>query len=156
MGWIVVNILTPLLLPFIGVFFLKYATPLRVRVDAKGKYEFMLLVKDGQLGWSAAAMCASSYYEFSENQKLIGVNYATMPSQWDGILIPLFLAMIGAMFVAASGSVYSVDLIKNDKISIRVWVDHYAVFLFSAIVTFSSALMFAVIHFKMIPLVGAK
>ncbi|WP_124263004.1 hypothetical protein [Methylobacterium sp. XJLW] len=151
MGWIAVNILAPLLLPVIGVLLIQMATPKRVKISSAGNYKLMMLVKDGQLGWAAAALCTSSYYEFTENQRLLGENFMTMPSQWQAIIFPLFLSTLGAMFVAASGAVYGTELLEGKIVSLKSWIEHYSLFVVSIFVTISSALMFIIIHFEMIP-----
>ncbi|MDN3624474.1 hypothetical protein [Methylobacterium isbiliense] len=145
MGWLFVNIIVPLALPPIGVLLIMIVTPKAVRARSEGNFGLMVLVKDGQLGWSAAGMCAAAFYEFAEIISILG----RVPSHWPGILIPLVFSTVGAMFVAASGAVYSTEILKYPNFSTKKWLSHYHVFVFSVIITLSSAITLSIVHFTM-------
>jgi hypothetical protein len=110
----------------------------------------MALVKDGQLAWIAAGMCAAAIYEFVEAIVAYNRFQKPIPDQWFVILIPLLLSIVGAMFVAALGAAYNTSLLATRK-PILDWIKHYKTFTSSFIVTLASAITFAVVHFQMLP-----
>ncbi len=151
MGWFFVNIIVPVAAPLLGVLFLGAITPPTPPGAALVSFSPMMMVKDGQLGWIATGMCSAAFYDLIEMIDAYNLYSRPLPSSWHAVILPLLLCLIGSVFVAALGAVYSTSIPAAPPTTIRNWTRHYKNFVSSVIVTISSAITFALIHFSLLP-----
>lgn len=149
-GWFFVNILMPVLIPPFGVLWLWLGTPPASAAASGANFKVMALFKDGQLAWIAVGMCAAALYEFVDTVVVYNDHLRHIPLFWFALLLPLFLSIIGAMLVAASGAAYGTAMLANSA-NFLEWISHYRTFASSLIVTVASAMISLAIHFGMLP-----
>ena len=139
LGWFMVTVVGPLLLPVAGIVpfrLLPIGIPVRL----------MATVKDGQLCWAAVAMGASSIYELWQAVQAHG----PLPPMSGPLLTLDIPIMLSAMMIAAGGSVFNTPW-PAAGLDRREWISHYRVFVVSAIMTATTAAIYAYFHFHLSP-----
>jgi hypothetical protein len=139
-GWFFVTIVTPLMSPVIGLLLFRL---LPIPAPPSG-LKVMMLVKDGQLGWTVIAMGASAIYESWEAEEA----HKHVPGWAFGGLIGL---MVCATLVAAGGAAFSTPLLTTAPGGWKAWAKHYGVFVGSAVLTIGTVVLYTVSHFAVSP-----
>jgi hypothetical protein len=148
-AWVLVNILLPILLPVFGLALMRICMKKPVdrneRKKALRSRRYVLLFKDGQLGWVALLMCFASISDFADG--LVRLHKA--PPGWTIVVLLVIIgATMAATTFATNGAVDSVEPI--DAKSFTNWISYYAVALCSALTTIAAGAAFMVIHFWLI------
>lgn len=146
LGWILVNVVLPLVLPVLGmgVFML---LPLG-KADAK-KVTLMATVKDGQLCWAAVGFCAAALYELHTATPVGEPGIAKAMAGWATGGMMAVIAM--AAMAAAGGAVFTTEVRKVPPGSepTTSWLRHYKLFAGSVVMTAIAAVTYTVIHFNL-------
>jgi hypothetical protein len=143
MGWFIVNILAPLFLPVLGIVPLKL---LPIGTAASGNLKLIMLVKDGQLCWSAVAMGAASLYD---SIRVLNVQKDSGPLVYIGLIIFL---MLPSMMLAAGGAAFSTPVWQpagnlSGKAKLWAWCGHYKAFIGSCVLCAITAYAYTILHF---------
>lgn len=148
--WIVINIVLPVLLPIGGLWLMRVS--MRKPADRVGRRQalktrrYVLLFKDGQLGWVALLMCFAAVSEFADGL----LKYHKPAPSWT---IVFFLVIAGVLFAAGvfatNGAVDTVDV--ADTHSLAGWIAYYGVAFWTTILTLVAAAALSVAHFWAAP-----
>jgi hypothetical protein len=130
LGWFIVNILLPVVLPMIGLRMVSYFMPLNEAQLKRAR--IISTVEDGQLGWLAIAWSATAVYDsvsyMQDNEVFVS---------WIGnLLFAEFFVVSSAMFLAAGGAATSTEAGRTGRRHLTG----------SVIVTALSAGMLAMVH----------
>jgi hypothetical protein len=143
-GWVFVNIVLPLMLPFAGI----VAVGLAPSVP---KSNVLNQVKDGQLNWLAAGLCATALYEQHEatNECLKYVLNKTSPGDlipfyWDWLFGFLIGSLCIAFLLASLGAVFITSI--RTSTSPDPWWKYYKMFSTSILVTAAAVVQATVVH----------
>lgn len=144
--WVIVNIGLPIGLPIVGMFLMRVTMhkPLdqTERKTALRTRRYILLFKDGQLGWVALVMCFAAVSDFAES---LVKGHKAAPSWTVGFLLGVAFITLAAGVFATNGAVDTVKVVEAKLI--RNWIGYYAVAFWSTIVTIGSAALLSVAHF---------
>jgi hypothetical protein len=105
--WVLVNIITPIVLPMLGLWLVSWTMPLTS--PQRQKTKLIATVHDGQLGWLAVAWSAAA---MSDALAYMERTSRFIPSLGTVLLIE-FLIVLSGMFVAAGGAVTSLKGRRN-------------------------------------------
>ena len=128
--WIVINLIVPVFAPI--------AICMGLRAGTHGvnrdKLAPMMLVKDGQLGWIAAALCAAAIYEACD----ISSDYATVR----------LIAIVTLGALGFFSALFSVQGITNPVPFPLEQSDDWRPFRATFATTWLSAVIFLLVHFR--------
>lgn len=143
--WVMINIVLPILLPVLGLWLMRVC--LKKPADRAGRRSalatrrYVLLFKDGQLGWVALLMCFAAISEFSDGL----FKFHKSAPDWT---IVFFLVIAGVVFAAGvfatNGAVDTIEVAETR--SIWEWIAYYGVAFWTTILTFVAAAALTVAH----------
>ncbi|WP_233237739.1 hypothetical protein [Bordetella sp. LUAb4] len=148
--WVVINLVLPIVLPAGGLWMMRVSLPKPSDREGRNKAlasrRYVLLFKDGQLGWVALLMCFTAISEFSDG---LLMHHKSAP--WWTIFF--FLTVAVTIFVAgvyaSYGAVVSVSVKQTG--SLREWIDHYGIAFWTTIFAVLAATALTVAHFWATP-----
>lgn len=135
MGWFLINILLPLVVPVLVVAVLKVLPMPQSNREALNP---LIPVKDGQLCWAAIAFSASALYEIGAGRSALSAAYLGYVQS--GAIISLAASSI----VAAGGATFRTQLLKPSSVS---WPRHYSTLLVSIFLVVWAALVRVIVQF---------
>ncbi|MEX1826906.1 hypothetical protein [Luteibacter sp. CQ10] len=144
--WIFVNIVLPIGLPVFGMFLMRVSMqkpldPAERKIALRTR-RYVLLFKDGQLGWVALVMCFAAVSDFAEG---LVKGHKAAPAWTIAFLLGVALITLPAGVFATNGAVDAVKVVEAK--SARNWFGYYAVAFWSTIVTIGAAALLAAAHF---------
>lgn len=149
-AWVVINIALPILLPVLGLWLMRVS--LKKPADRIGRQQalatrrYVLLFKDGQLGWVALLMCFTAMSEFSDGL----FKFHKPAPDWT---IVFFLIIAGVVFAAGvfatNGAVDTIEVAETQ--SLLGWIAYYGVAFWTTILTLVAAAALTVAHFWATP-----
>jgi len=134
LAWFVVNVLAPVFLPLLLLGLAKSA-------PAGRHLRLMETVKDGQLCWFGITLSAATFYELMQNDQ------SPHRASWCAVGMAL-MAMTGVLcgVHAVVAAIKPTPILDEAAVSRRAWMEHYAVFMTSAILSLLVALASLLIH----------
>ncbi|RDS78934.1 hypothetical protein DWU98_20150 [Dyella monticola] len=144
--WIFVNIVLPIFLPVGGMFLMRVSLKKPEKKEERKELlktrRYVLLFKDGQLGWVALLMCFAAVSEFAEG---LVIDHKTAPAWTIFVLLDIVLTVLAAGVFATNGAVDTVQVIETE--SIWDWINYYGVAFWSTIATLGAIVAFITVHF---------
>jgi hypothetical protein len=135
MGWLMINVLLPLLAPLLVLAILK---ALPIPPANRLALNLLIPIKDGQLCWAAISLSASALYE-------IGAGKSVLSTTSIGYLHGAAVFLIAtSSIVAAGGAIFPTSLVRPRGISP---ICHYSTLVFSVFLAVWAALVRVVVQF---------
>ena len=144
--WIVINIVLPVMLPVLGLWLMRVSLVKSeddaARKQALAARRYVMLFKDGQLGWVALLMCFTALSEFVEGL----TKHKKAAPDWTALffLVVAFTILSAGVF-AANGAVDSIKVIEAK--TLLKWIRYYGVAFWSMVLTVIAAVALSVAHF---------
>ncbi len=143
--WAFINIVLPIGLPIGGMMLSRISMPKSVDKVERARIlrtrPYILLFKDGQLGWVALLMCMTGFSEFGD-----GIKRGHPAPNW---MIPFFVVIVlvalASGILATNGAVDTVE-VKDTK-TFRNWFGYYSVAVWTIILAVLAAVAFSTAHF---------
>jgi len=148
--WVAVNIVLPVLLPVGGLWMIRLSMPKPGDTDRGEEVletrRYVLLFKDGQLGWVALPMCFAAISEFCDG---LLMHHHPAPS-WTLVFFLIVAVTIYAVgILATNGALESVSVKQTG--SLIEWIDYYSVAFWTTIFAVIAATALGIGHFWATP-----
>lgn len=138
MGWFVITIALPLVVP-VALLLCMAMAPIPVPAE---RMRAITLLKDGQLCWAAIGFCASALYELTESDT------AHHGNDFGPVTFGLILLLLMSGLTAVCGAVFPTELGCPPGMS---WYRHYRLLAFSAAIVIGAGILYATVHYGPFP-----